>query len=99
MAQINLIAIHPGEILREEFLIPLGLSAGQLARHLKVPRTRIERIVAEASPITVDTALRLARYFRTSPEFWINMQTRYDLSLQAEALREELATITAREAA
>lgn len=61
--------VHPGEILRDEFLEPLGLSAGALARLLNVPRTRIERLVAEQTSLTPDTALRLARYFDMSPQF------------------------------
>nr|WP_316652806.1 HigA family addiction module antitoxin [uncultured Gellertiella sp.] len=93
MNHITLLPVHPGEILREEYLLPLGLSAGGLARELKVPRTRIERLVAETTTVTVDTALRLARFFRTSPEFWLTLQTRYDLKQQAEAKRDELATI------
>src|SRR3546814_7134994 len=60
--------VHPGEILREEYLIPFGMSAGALARKLGVPRTRIERVIAERTPVTPDTALRLAKFFRTSPE-------------------------------
>jgi addiction module HigA family antidote len=60
--------IHPGEILREEFLLPLGLSAGAVAKAIHVPRTRIERLAAESVELTPDTALRLARYFGTSPE-------------------------------
>lgn len=99
MNEIKLATIHPGEILREEFLHPLSLSAGQLARALLVPRTRIERLVGEVSPVTVDTALRLARYFHTSPEFWMNMQVRYDIAKQAENMKGELATIAARDAA
>ncbi|MBD9375635.1 HigA family addiction module antidote protein [Rhizobium sp. ARZ01] len=67
--------VHPGEILREEYLLPLNMSAGVLAKKLNVPRNRIERIAAEQTPITMDTALRLAKYFRTTPEFWMNMQT------------------------
>jgi addiction module HigA family antidote len=86
-------AIHPGEILREEFLVPLGLSAGALARQLKVPRTRIERVAAETHPITADTALRLSKFFDTTPEFWLGMQTAYDLSIEAVALADELDTI------
>lgn len=66
--------LHPGEFLREEYLVPLGLSAGQLARALALPRTRIERIVHEEIGISTDTALRLARVFRTSPGFWLNLQ-------------------------
>ena len=71
--------LHPGEILLEEFLVPLEMSAGQLAKALDVPRTRIERIVREEMGISADTALRLARYFGTSPELWLNLQQRYEL--------------------
>ena len=71
--------LHPGEILREEFLIPLGLSAGMVARAVSVPRTRIERIVAEQTGISADTAIRLAQLFGTSPHFWMNAQTGFDL--------------------
>lgn len=86
-------AIHPGEILREEYLAPLCMSAGALARKLRVPRTRIERIVTEQSPITTNTALRLAKFFDTTPEFWISMQTAYDLGQAAAVLAQELAAI------
>ena len=86
-------AIHPGEILREEYLEPLGMSAGALARKLLVPRTRIERLVAGVTPITTDTALRLAKFFRTSPEFWLNLQTRYDLKIEAAARKGDLSRI------
>jgi len=67
--------IHPGEILREEFLVPLGLSASALALELKVPAPRINDIVRERRAVTPDTALRLSRYFGTSPEFWMDLQT------------------------
>lgn len=92
-------AIHPGEILREEYLAPLGMSAGALARKLRVPRTRIERIVTEQSPITTNTALRLAKFFDTTPEFWMSMQTAYDLGQAAEVLAQELAAIETLQAA
>jgi addiction module HigA family antidote len=85
--------VHPGEILREEYLSPLGLSAGALARKLNVPRTRIERLVAEDTAVTIDTALRLARFFETTPEFWINMQTGYDLKRQATEKKAEIDAI------
>lgn len=85
--------MHPGEILREEYLLPLGLSAGALAKRLNVPRTRIERLVAEETAVTVDTALRLARFFETTPEFWMSMQTGFDLKKQAEAMKAEIAAI------
>ena len=71
--------IHPGEILREEFLVPLGLSASALALELKVPAPRINDIVRERRAVTPDTALRLSRYFGTSPEFWMDLQTAFDL--------------------
>ena len=95
----NLVPIHPGEILRNLYLEPLDMSAGALARKINVPRTRIERIVAEKVGITSDTALRLSRYFGTTPEFWMNLQTSYDLKIDAAAKRDELAAIPSRDAA
>jgi antitoxin HigA-1 len=71
--------LHPGEVLREEFIEPLGLSAGKVAKAIGVPRTRIERIVKEEIGITGDTAVRLGVLFRTSPEFWMNLQGFYEL--------------------
>lgn len=73
---------HPGAVLREEFMGPLGLSANALALALRVPATRIGAIVRSEAPraVTADTALRLARYFGTSPEFWLNLQSAFDLS-------------------
>ena len=68
--------LHPGEVLREEYLKPLGLTPYALAAALDVPRTRIERLANEETGITADTALRLGRYFRTTPEFWMNLQDR-----------------------
>lgn len=88
--------LHPGEILREEFLVPLDLSAGQLAKALDVPRTRIERIVREEMGISADTALRLARYFGTSPELWLNLQLRYEIAIGTAALSKTLASIRPR---
>ena len=85
--------IHPGEILREEFLIPMGLKPYTLAKRLDVPRTRIERLAAEQTPVTTDTALRLARYFGTTPQFWMNMQALYDLTIAEEALAPALKKI------
>lgn len=73
--------IHPGEILREEFLIPLGLSANALAIALRVPAPRINDIVRERRAISADTALRLARYFGTSAEFWLGLQADFDLKI------------------
>src|ERR1700733_9625116 len=75
------VPIHPGEFLREDFLLPLGLSANALALALRVPVTRISEILRERRGITADTALRLARYFGTTPDFWMKMQMSYDLAL------------------
>ena len=75
------VAIHPGEFLREDFLAPMGLSSNALALALRVPVTRISEIVRERRGITADTALRLARYFGTTPDFWMKMQLSYDLAL------------------
>jgi len=71
-------AVHPGEHLREDFLKPYGLSMNKLAMDLRVPVTRIGEIVAERRGITSDTAMRLGRYFKTSPQFWINMQMKFE---------------------
>src|SRR5438128_1710943 len=73
--------IHPGETLREDFLKPLGLTANRLAIELQVPVTRVNDIVRGRRAITADTALRLARYFGTTPQFWMNLQANYDLEL------------------
>jgi addiction module HigA family antidote len=73
--------VHPGEILREDFMKPLRLTVNRLALDLHVPATRIAEIVHERRRITADTALRLARYFKTNAEFWLNLQNFYDLEL------------------
>jgi len=85
-------SVHPGEILREEFLAPLGMSAGALAKRLNVPRTRIERLVAETTAMTPDTALRLGKFFATSPEFWMNLQIAFDLRRRPKINGESLVT-------
>jgi addiction module HigA family antidote len=85
--------VHPGEVLREEFLIPYGISAGALARATHVPRTRMERLVREEVDLTPDTALRLARYFGTSPGFWMNLQSSYALSRAEDDLDDVLEQI------
>lgn len=90
---VTLPAFHPGEILREEYLIPLGIKPYTLAKHLHVPRTRIERLVAEHTPVTPDTALRLAKFFDTTPQFWMNMQTAYDLATEGAVKKDEIAAI------
>lgn len=83
--------VHPGEILREEFMKPLGLSMNRVAMDLRVPLTRVADIVHERRGITTDTALRLARYFKTSPTFWLNLQTRYDLEEMGGREAERIA--------
>jgi addiction module HigA family antidote len=77
--------IHPGEILREEFMRPAGISINGLALALRVPATRISAIVNETRGITADSALRLGRYFSTTSEFWMNLQRDYDLRMAANA--------------
>jgi addiction module HigA family antidote len=99
MSVSNLPPIHPGEILRDLYLEPLEMTPYALAKKLNVPRTRIERIVAQKTGITSDTALRLAKFFRTSPEFWLNLQNSFDLKIEAENLKIELERIPEYEAA
>jgi addiction module HigA family antidote len=81
-------ALHPGEILREQFMTDFGVSINRLARDLRVPPTRIGEIVNERRAITPDTALRLARYFGTTAEFWMDLQTAYDLDVARASLRQ-----------
>jgi len=93
MARLNvarLKPVHPGEILRVEFMEPAGLSMNRLALDLRVPVTRIAEIVHERRSVTSDTALRLARLFGTTPEFWLNLQTRYDLEIARDALSRKI---------
>jgi addiction module HigA family antidote len=91
--------IHPGEILREDFLSPLGMSANELAMALRVPATRINDIVNKKRGITADTALRLSRYFRTTPKFWTNMQASWELEVaedqRGNAVRRDVLPRTA----
>lgn len=91
--------MHPGEVLREEFMKPMNLTAYALAKALGVPRTRIERIASERTGITADTALRLSRYFGNSAGFWLNLQSRYDILIAQRELAGELEKIEPREAA
>jgi addiction module HigA family antidote len=79
--------IHPGEILREDFMKPLGISMNRLALNLRVPVTRIAEIVHERRGVTPDTALRLGRYFNTSARFWMNAQSSYDLEVAQDELQ------------
>lgn len=82
--------VHPGEVLQEDFLTPLGISMNKLALDLHVPVTRIVEIVHGRRSITSDTALRLARYFNTSARFWLNLQAAYDLDLAEDNLHDEI---------
>ena len=82
--------IHPGEILREEFLEPMGISQYKLAKDISVPPRRINEIVHGKRSITADTALRLGRFFNMSPQFWLNLQTRYDLEKTEDQLKDRL---------
>ena len=82
--------VHPGEILRDDFLQPMGLSVYGLARALKISRPRVNDIVLGRRAVSVDTALRLGRYFGTTPEFWIHLQTRYDLDVAERTIRPRI---------
>jgi addiction module HigA family antidote len=84
--------IHPGEILKEEFLSPLGVSQYRLAKETSVPPRRINEIVRGLRSVSADTALRLARYFGTSERFWLNLQARYDLELEKDRLGKRLVS-------
>jgi len=81
---------HPGEILLEDYLIPMGISQNRLALNISVPARRINEIVLEKRRITADTALRLARFFGTSPEYWLGLQAQYDIDIAADELGERL---------
>ncbi len=90
MARRTFPPIHPGEILSEEFLMPLGISQYRLAKETTVPPRRINEIVRGKRAITADTALRLARYFGTSERFWLNLQSRYELEVEKDRLGRRL---------
>jgi addiction module HigA family antidote len=90
MAHRKLPPVHPGEILLEEFLSPLGVSQYRLAKETSVPPRRINEIVRGSRSISADTALRLARYFGTSERFWLNLQARYDLEVEKDRLGDRL---------
>jgi addiction module HigA family antidote len=85
--------LHPGEVLREEFLVPLEMSAGALAKACGVPRTRIERLASEQIGITADTALRLSRALGTTPELWMNLQNSFDVKTAMLHISKELDQI------
>jgi len=90
MSEQKLAPIHPGEILLEEFLNPMGISQYRLAKDINVPARRINEIVHGQRGISPDTALRLARYFGLSERFWINLQARYNLEVEKDRLRDRL---------
>jgi antitoxin HigA-1 len=95
MARRHQAPVHPGEILLEEYLVPLKISQNRLGRDLGVPAQRINGIIRGKRGLTVDTALRLATYFKTSPQFWLNLQMHYDLEMAretrlAERIRQEV---------
>ena len=91
-------SVHPGEILREEFLVPMGLTAYAVAKAIGVPRTRVERLAREDTPLTADTALRLSRYFGNSAAFWMGLQAQYDLETAADRIEKDLKRIAPRAA-
>ncbi|MBS3649145.1 HigA family addiction module antidote protein [Pseudaminobacter sp. 19-2017] len=95
MSELRPRPVHPGEILREEFLPEYSLTPGSLAKALHVPRDRIEKLVREKRAVTADTAMRLARYFNTTPQFWMNLQANHDLATVAV---DEIAEIEPRAA-
>ena len=88
--------VHPGEILREEYMKPLGLSVYALAKELKLTRSRLNDIVLERRAVTADTAVRLARYFGTTAQFWMNMQSSYELRKAENAIRKIVESIAPR---
>lgn len=92
MAQRRIAPVHPGEVLLEEYLEPLGLSQYRVAQDISVPARRINEIVHGKRAISADTALRLARYFSTSDHFWLNLQARYDLETERDRLGKRLIT-------
>jgi addiction module HigA family antidote len=89
--------VHPGEILLEEFLKPLKISQNRLGRDLNIPAQRVNDIVRGVRSVTVDTALRLARYFKTTPQFWLNLQAHYDLEMAQESRLVERVSREVRE--
>lgn len=85
--------IHPGEVLLEEFLNPLNISAYRLAKDISIPQTRVSEIIKERRRITADTALRLGKYFGNSPKFWLGLQNDYDIEAEKNSIAQELSTI------
>jgi len=89
--------LHPGEVLREEFMEPMGITAYSLAKACRIERPRIERIVRERQGISADTALRLAKHFGTTPQFWMNLQSRYELESAEQEIGSDLDEIPTRQ--
>ena len=85
--------IHPGEILQEDFLIPMNVSAYRLAKETYMDQTRVSEILKGKRSVTIDTALRLAKFFGTTPEFWVNIQTQYDKETKEDEIADELSRI------
>jgi antitoxin HigA-1 len=85
--------IHPGEVLKEEFLVPMGISAYRLAKDTGIPQTRISEIIRGRRRVTADTALRLAKYFGTSARFWLGLQADFDIEEEEVAIHKELESI------
>lgn len=85
--------VHAGEVLREEFLKPMKLTPYAVAAAINVPRTRIERLVREETPVTADTALRLGKFFKTTPAFWMNIQAQYDLEVAEDKIASQIEKI------
>lgn len=85
--------IHPGEVLEEEFLKPLGISAYRLAKETKIPQTRISEILKRRRRITADTALRFSKFFGNSPQFWLGLQNDFDLEEEMNIINKDLKTI------
>lgn len=85
--------VHPGEVLKEEFLVPLNISAYRLAKEIHVPETRISEIVHGKRAVTADTAIRLAKFFGTTAEFWLNLQNLYDLEEEKSSHKSEFEMI------
>jgi antitoxin HigA-1 len=96
---VQRVRTHPGEVLREEFMKPMGLTANKLAMNLRIPATRIGEIIHERRGVSAETAMRLARYLGTTPEFWLNLQTAYDLSVaraqSAKQIDREIQPVSA----
>lgn len=86
--------IHPGEILNEEFLVPMGISAYRLAKDIDIPQTRVSQILKGRRRITADTALRLSKYFGNSPKFWLGLQDDYDIEEERMSISDQLKHIS-----